>query len=347
MNKIIQQDMEYMYQSQIELWELLRDKTVLITGAYGMLPSYMVYMLIYLNEKKHDYNIQIITIVRNCEKLKVRFGDFVDRSYFHVIQEDVCQSISYEGKIDYIIHGASPASSQYYDVNPTGVFMPNILGTYYTLELAKEKRTKGYLFFSSGEIYGQINKDIIYESDCGIIDSTDIRSCYGEGKRAGETMCKCYQHQYGIKTYMVRPCHTYGPTMNLKNDSRVFAEFVSNIVNHQNIQMKSDGTATRIFCYIADAVLGYFDVLLKGVPGEAYNVANEEGRCSIRELADMLCKLYPEEHLKVVFAQHENNYLENQHKIHPLYSTQKLRKLGWTPSFSIEDGFKRTIESFR
>lgn len=132
-----------------------------------------------------------------------------------------------------------------------------------------------------------------------------------------------------------------------KNDSRVFAEFVSNIVNHQNIQMKSDGTATRIFCYIADAVLGYFDVLLKGVPGEAYNVANEEGRCSIRELADMLCKLYPEEHLKVVFAQHENNYLENQHKIHPLYSTQKLRKLGWTPSFSIEDGFKRTIESFR
>ena len=146
---------------------------------------------------------------------------------------------------------------------------------------------------------------------------------------------------------LIRPCHTYGPTMDLVNDNRVFSEFVSNIVSKQNIIMKSDGTATRIFCYIEDAVLGYFYVLLKGAPGEAYNVANENGRCSIRELAEILCSLFPEDNIQVKYSTHEKNYLENPHKEHPLYSTAKLQTLGWHPIYSIKNGFQRTIESFR
>lgn len=346
MNTIIQQDMEEMYHKRPQLWEKLKNKSVLVTGAYGMLPSYMVYMMIYLNEK-WNYNIKIIVIVRNEKKLLARFGEYTKASYFQVLLEDVCKEIMYDGKVDYIIHGASPASSQYYDVNPVGVLMPNILGTYYTLELAKNKKVEGYLFFSSGEIYGQLEKEIIEETDGGKLNPAEVRSCYGEGKRAGETMCKCYYHQYGVKTHIVRPCHTYGPTMDLKNDNRVFAEFVSDILRHQNIEIKSDGTATRIFCYIADAVLGYFYILIDGVPGEAYNVANENGRCSIRELAETLCSLYPNEKLKVTYASHDKNYLENEHKIHSLYSTKKLQKLGWYPSYSIAEGFSRTIDSFR
>lgn len=347
MNAIIWEDMESMYSRNVELWAPLKNKTVLITGAYGMLPSYMVYMLIYLNESQKDYNIQIITVIRNKDKLFDRFGEYTNRPYFHIIQDDICKPISYDGKIDYIIHGASPASSQYYDTNPVGVLMPNILGTYHTLELARIKQVQSYLFFSSGEIYGQLEKNLIEESDGGKLDPADVRSCYGEGKRAGETMCQCYYHQYGLNTHMIRPCHTYGPTMDLKNDSRVFSEFVSNIINKQDIHMKSDGTATRIFCYIEDAVLGYFYVLLKGAPGEAYNVANENGRCSIRELAEILCSLYPDDDIQVRYSAHEKNYLENPHKEHPLYSTAKLQTLGWYPIYSIKDGFKRTIESFR
>lgn len=346
MNKVIFEDMQYIYSFQKELWEKLRNKTVLITGAYGMLPSYMVFMLIYLNELDINYNIKIVALVRNEIKLRERFGDYVDKSYFEVLIGDVSENIQYPGDIDYIIHGASPASSQYYDVNPVGVLMPNALGTYYTLELAREKNVSGYLYFSSGEIYGKLEKELIYEDDGGYLNPADVRSCYGEGKRVGETMCKCWQHQYGVATHMVRPCHTYGPTMDIVNDNRVFSEFVSNIVNDQDIIIKSDGLAKRIFCYIADATLGYFIVLLNGVPGEAYNVANEEGRCSIRELAEILCGLYPEKNLHASYQKREQSYLENQNKVHPLYSTEKLKSLGWKPHFSISDGFKRTVESF-
>lgn len=346
MNRIIKEDMEYMYQFDREMWEKFRNKTVLVTGAYGMLPAYMVYMLIYLNEIDETFQTQIVALARNKDKLVKRFGSYVEKPYFHCYIADVCEPIHYEEPIHYIIHGASPASSQYYSTNPVGVLMPNVLGTYYTLELAKEKQVDGYLYFSSGEIYGKIEKERIYETDDGYMDPADVRSCYGEGKRVGETMCKCYSHQFHIPTCMVRPSHTYGPTMDINNDSRVFSEFVGNIARNQDIAIKSDGLASRNFCYIADATLGYFMILLSHGMGEAYNVANEAGKITIRELAELLCNMFPEKHLKAIYQKHDADYLENQHKVHSMQSTEKLKKLGWRPAFGIEEGFKRTIESF-
>lgn len=344
-SKIIEEDLQYMFEKASFDWHIINGKTFLVTGAYGMLTSYMVYMLIYLNEK-YNAGIKIIAVGRDYRKYQKRFNSYANREYMEFYQSDLSKPLSIEGDIDYIVHGASPASSQYYDVNPVGVLNPNVLGTYYTLELAKEKNVDGYLYFSSGEIYGNLVKEYIKEEDMGVLNPAEVRSCYGEAKRVGETMCKCYQHQYGIKTNMVRPCHTYGPTMDIDNDSRVFASFVSDIVNNRNIVMRSDGSATRIFCYIADAVLGYFTILLNGKPGEPYNVANEEGRISIKDLASMLCELFPEKKLSVEIQGQSTNYLENAHKVHSNYSTQKLETLGWKPSFSLQDGFSRTIKSF-
>ena len=346
MNKIINEDMEYIYNYDLSLWEALRGKSVMITGAYGMLPSYMVYMLIYLNEMDKGYNIRIYAFVRDEKKLRDRFGEYVDRPYFNFIIGDVSDKIEFDDNLDYIIHGASPASSQFYNTNPADVMKPNVIGTYNTLELAKKHNVSGYLLFSSGEIYGRLEKEEIFEDDGGYLNPAAVRSCYGEGKRAAETMCKCWQHQYGVHTRIIRPCHTYGPGMDIINDNRVFSEFVSNIVNNKDIVIKSTGLATRVFCYIADATLGYFYVLLKGGDGEAYNVANKEGRCSIRELAKMLCDLYPEKMLSAVYEKHDKDYMENPHELHPVYNTDKLEGLGWKAGFSIKDGFKRTIESF-
>lgn len=345
-NKIIDEDMKVIYDNAAFDWMEFSGKTVLITGAYGMLASYMVYMLIYLNEK-YDADIRIIALGRNKDKMFQRFGEFAKKKYFIFYQSDLSTMLDIESDVDYIVHGASPASSQYYDVNPVGVLNPNVIGTYYTLELARAKKVKGYLFFSSGEVYGDVNKEYIFEEDGGKLDPADVRSCYGEAKRVGETMCKCYQHQYGIHTNMVRPCHTYGPTMDITGDSRVFASFVSDIVNGRNIIMKSDGTATRIFCYIADAVLGYFTVLLKGAPGEPYNVSNEQGRVSIRELATMLCNMYSNKNLDVIIQAPNGTYLENKHKIHSNYATEKIKGLGWKPQYTLSEGFRRTIESFQ
>jgi len=173
-----------------------------------------------------------------------------------------------------------------------------------------------------------------------------LRSCYGESKRMGETMCVSWASQFGVPTRMVRPFHTYGPGMRL-DDGRVFADFVRDILKGGPIVLHSDGRARRSFCYLADAVAGFFTVLLKGEIGQAYNVANPDGECSIGELADRLANIYNVEGVYVERrARGESNYLSS-----PIGgsrpSIEKLKALGWEARTTIEEGFQRTVRSYR
>ena len=347
MNKIIKEDLKIICSSDLD-WERFKDSTVLISGAYGMLSSYMVFTLMYLNEICPHLNIHIIALGRNYVKLKKRFHEYLKNSLFSIICGDVANKVTSNGNVDFIIHGARPASSQFYGVDPISIISANVLGTNNLLELAKEKKSKGFLFFSSGEVCGKINKESIAEEDGGFLDPTDIRNCYGESKRMAENMCKCWSHQHHVPTFVVRPEHTYGPTMDLENDRRVFAEFVSDIVNHRNITIKSDGLAVRTFCYIGDATDGFFRALLKGATGESYNVGNYAGRMSISDLAHLLVSLFPDKHLKIVYQDRGDTeaYLENKHKVRPMLSTAKLEALGYKCKTSVRDGFNRTIKSY-
>jgi nucleoside-diphosphate-sugar epimerase len=162
----------------------------------------------------------------------------------------------------------------------------------------------------------------------------------------GENMCVSWWHQYGIPTKIVRPFHTYGPGLSLE-DGRVYADFVADIVNNRDIIMKSDGSSRRAFCYLADAVQGFLTILLKGENGQAYNLGNPEGEISILDLAVKLVNLFPEKALKVV----RKPVLDNQDYIPSQIprncpDISKLSRLGWQPTTSIEEGFKRTIRSF-
>lgn len=347
MNNIIQEDLKIICGSDLN-WEKMQNSTVLVSGATGMLGSYLIFVLNFLNSKIPGINIKTIALCRNFEKAKTKFSDFMASPLFSVLCQDINEKLSIQGKVDYIIHTASPASSQFYGVDPIGVINPNIFGTKNLLELAREKNSKGFLFLSSGEVCGEVNKTVIFENDSGYLDPTDVRNCYGESKRMGENMCKCWFHQYGVPTVVVRPEHTYGPTMDLKHDKRVFAEFVSDVVNNRNIFVKSDGTPIRTFCYISDAIEGFFRVLLNGERGESYNVGNKNGRMSIGELAKLLVSLFPEKRLQVIYEAREQNnaYLENKNKIRPMLATEKIEKLGYRCLVSVRDGFYRTIKSF-
>ena len=226
--------------------------------------------------------------------------------------------------------------------------MPNVIGTHNLLNLAKDKKVKGFLFFSSSEIYGQVDssKMPIKEDTYGLIDPMDTRSCYAESKRMGETMCVSWFHQHGVPVKIIRPFHTYGPGMRL-DDGRVYADFISDIVNNRDIVMKSDGSAIRAFCYVADAVTGFFTVLLKGEVGHAYNISNDRCGISILDLANKLISLFPEKKLKIKSLKSvgNKNYLQSKvSRTSPDIS--KVRNLGWYPDVSIEQGFKRTIRSF-
>lgn len=342
-NKIIQEDLEYITNYPLE-WDKIRNKTVLITGANGLLPSYMVHTILFLNYKK-SLNCNVIAWVRNKEKAFSIFKDYVGRNDFKVIVQDVCAEIELEDKIDFIIHAASQASPIYYKVDPVGTLNANVLGTNNTLNIAWKNKVESFLFFSSAEIYGQINNVPTKEDDYGYLDPTQVRSCYGESKRLGETMCVSWFNQYKVPCKIVRPFHTYGPGLNLK-DGRVFADFISNIVNNQDIILKSDGSDMRAFCYLADAIVGFFTVLFNGKNGEAYNIGNPLGEISILELSKLLVELFPDRGLKVVKNEQikDEKYLKSTVRRNTP-DISKVRALGWNPHYSIKEGFYRTINS--
>jgi len=330
MNKIIQQDLQYIIESPIIDWKRFANKTILITGANGMLASYTVETLLYLNnEVLKDNPCTVIALVRNAEKASKKFGE--NRKGLVKICQDVSSPLYNIPKVNFIIHAASLASPKYYNESPVDVLLPNIIGTKNTLALAYQFNIEGYLFFSTGEIYNHM-------------DTLNIRSCYGESKRMGEVLCTSYHHQYKVPTKIARIFHTYGPGMDLEG-GRVFEDFVKNIINNENIELKSDGSAIRQFCYIADATIAFFKILLDGESGQAYDVANNSQKISVRDLAEVMVNLYPEKNLNYSFVPQDKAYLKSMTKeyIPDIYS---INKLGWYPNITIEQGFKRTIESF-
>ena len=343
MNKIIAKDLDFILNSNVD-WKKFKNKTVLITGAYGMLLSYVTYTLLRLNELDPKFNVTVIALIRDKEKAKKRFGYFIESKYLKLFEHDLLSSIKIWDDIDYIIHGASYASPHYFRTNPVAGLLPNVIGTYHLLELAKSKKIKGFLFFSSGAVYGKAG-EVVTEKDYGYLDPLDVMSCYGESKKMAENMCKCWYHQFGIPVKMVRPAHIYGPTMDIENDSRVFANFVNNILKGQNIVMKSDGSACRSFCYIADATVAFFKVLLDGADGEAYNVGNDAAYVSIKKLAEIFVSTLPEKRLKIIFDKRNNNkYVGEGDKM--LMLSKKVESLGWKCKFTIQEGLKRTVKSF-
>jgi nucleoside-diphosphate-sugar epimerase len=321
---------------------------VLITGAAGFLPAYIVETLLYLNRSHLSRPARVIALVRNVDRVRERFLPYLDDPNLQILVQNVSDPLTFREPFDFVIHAASQASPVFYRTDPVGTLSANILGTWHLLEAARRHPVRGFLYFSSGEVYGIIkgNSGPIAEHDGGFLDPTDVRSCYGESKRMAETMCVAWAHQYSIPTRIVRPFHTYGPGMRL-DDGRVFADFVRDILKGGPIVLRSDGSARRSFCYLADATQGFFTVLLKGQTGEAYNVANPDGECSIAELADRLAAVYRDEGMTVErHVRTDSAYVPS-----PIVSTVpnvgKLKALNWRTSWTIEEGFRRTVDSYR
>ena len=339
---VIEEDMQDICRRN-DVWQRLRHRTVLITGAAGMLASYAVFFLLYLNEF-HGADIHIVAQVRNGEKARRRFGKYVQKEYFSLVRHDLCEPWTWDGDLDYIIHAAGLASPQYYATVPVEVAEPNAIGTYYLLQLAREKAVKGFLFFSSGDVYGKFCTPVeeIREEDFGSLNPLELHSCYGESKRMAETWCRLFFVEHGVPAKIARIAHTYAPTMDVVNDPRVFSSFMKCVQKGEDIVMHSDGSACRPFCYIADATAAFFLVLLQGKAGEAYNVANDEAFLSIYELAELMVGLRPELGLNVICEKRKNgDYLEDKvnHANRPV--SDKLRMLGWQCRYDAREGFGR------
>ncbi len=343
---VIWDDLERITRADLP-WQTFSGTTVLVTGGAGLLPAYLIETLIFLNRHRLQRSARIIALVRNAERARRRFQPYLANRELELVEQNVCEPLAHTGRLDYIVHAASPASPTSYLADPVGTLSANVLGTHHLLDAAQRLGVRTLLFFSSGAVYGNVagKTDPIAEHDMGPLDPAGERACYEEAKRMGETMCVAWTRQFGLSTRIVRPWHTYGPGMRL-DDGRVFADFVRDILNGGPIVLQSDGRARRCFCYLADATLAFFTVLLVGADGEAYNVANPDGESSIGELADRLATLYRHEGMTVRRALAESG-ADGPAQTPILPNMHKLQQLGWHAHWSLEAGFERTVRSYR
>ena len=326
------------------LWQQLDGKTVLVTGATGMLASYVTWLLLYLHEHG-GVNVTVVALCRNQQKAEHYYGEYVGKPYFHLLIQDVCDPIKYEGPIDYAFHLAGNASPHFINTDPVGIMKANLLGTMNVLELAREKQTAKVLFASTREVYGKNEEaELLDEKAFGTLDPLDNRSCYPESKRAAESLIKSYYLQYGVAFNTVRIAHSYGPTMNLEDDGRVMADLMGDVVAGRDIVLKSSGEAIRAFIYVTDAIIGMFTILFHGETAAAYNLATETEPISIRDLAQLLASLRTDKTLQVKISSDRDQQGYCAYRRTAL-DTTALEKLGWKPQISFTDGLSRTLLS--
>ena len=340
--EIITEDLRRMCQADLP-WLQLEGKTVLVTGATGMLASYVTWLLLCLHEEA-GVDVSVVALCRNPKKAEHYYGSYVGKPYFRMLIQDVCDPIEYDGAVDYIFHLAGNASPHFINTDPVGIMKCNLLGTMNVLELARKKQTAKVVFASTREVYGaKEHADKLDEYSYGVLDTLDARSCYPVSKRAAETLLKSYYLQYGVDFNTIRIAHAYGPTMTLENDGRVMADLMGDVVAGRDIVLKSSGEAIRAFLYITDAVLGLFTVLFKGKGGEAYNLANETEPVSIKDLAQLLASSRNDKTIHVVINESDQRgYCAYRRTA---LDTTAIEQLGWKPQVPLKEGIIRTLHT--
>ncbi len=327
-------------------WELLDGSTVLVTGANGMLPSYVVHTLLGLNDTR-DAGITVIGLVRNEAKARRILGPVLSRPDFRLLATDVTELHDLDGPLDLVVHGASAARPVLHASDPVATIKANLLGSFNLLDLCVAKGASRFVLMSSSEVYGAQPEGLrlIPEDSYGGFDFLNPRASYSEGKRAAETIASVYAEQYDLDSRIVRFGHIYGPGMAL-DDGRVQADFAANVVRGEDIVLNSDGAAMRTYTYVADAVAGMFYALLVGT-GRVYNVADSKGMVSIRDLALHFTDARPEKQLKRVFAnpEHADDRAYNTSKFLGLDSSA-VEELGWRAQVHLENGIDRMLRSY-
>ena len=310
---------------------------LLITGATGLIGSALVETLMrYAREGEYS----VYAVGRNASRAKRLFSEYGKAANFHFLHCDITEDLPLETEFHYILHLAGGASPNVMTRTPVDVMKANITGTDKLLNYGRTHGMRRFLFVSSGEIYGEGDGRVFTESDSGYVDSMQPRSSYPSSKSAAETLCASYAAQYGVDVVVARPCHVYGSGFT-ENDNRAYAQFFRNVLAGEDIVLKSDGSQYRSWLYVEDCVRALLCILLKGKSGEAYNVADENACLTIRELAETIARAAGR---KVVFDLPASGESSQAAKItKAVFSTDKLRHLGWQPLYGISDAVERIL----
>ena len=324
-------------------WERFSGKHVLVTGAGGLIGSYIVWALLALNDSILKHPVTVTAAGRDLAKLRRKLCPEGVQKHLEMVALDLSKTEPFPLQPDFIIHAASAARTSLHRRDPLGTIAPNIFGTQALLQTALAAQSEGFLYLSSGAVYGQADAPDGFpmpEDTPGCFDHLQTAMSYAESKRMGELLCLSWTAQKGVPTRIVRLGHTYGPGLE-ELDERIFADFVFRILRCQNLVLHSQGSAVRSFCYITDALIGIFTIMLLGRDGEAYHLINRKAECSMLQLAHELCDEFAERGLQVEVCGGASGSNQNGTSL----STAKLEALGWQPRIPLRAGFRRTVSA--
>lgn len=321
----------------------LENKTILVTGASGLIGSSVVDILIRYNEI-HNSKINILALGRSQTKMKERFGKYFSSDYFSYFYYDASAldfNLDLGLSCDYIIHAASNAFPDSIMREPVETMMSNFLGTFNLLNYARKHNVNKLLFVSSSEIYGQkVDHKPYLEGEYGYIDLLNIRNSYSIGKCAAETLCVSYEKEYGVKSVVVRPGHIYGPTAS-SLDNRVSSMWAYSVARGEDIVMKSDGSQLRSYCYCLDCASAIFKILFKGESCNAYNISNPDSVLTIKDMALLLSSAGNVNLIQSIANDGETKCYNPM--VNSSLDSLKIQELGWKGIFSAEKGFRHTV----
>ncbi|MGB9663345.1 MAG: UDP-glucuronic acid decarboxylase family protein [Ignavibacteria bacterium] len=310
----------------------MSDKPVsVVTGGAGFLGSHLCDKLIQNGHRVICLDNLITGSLDNIEHL---FGN----ENFKFIKYDVTEFIYVEGRVDNILHFASPASPIDYLKYPIQTLKVGSLGTHKALGLAKAKKAK-FLLASTSEVYGDPEVHPQPESYWGNVNPIGPRGVYDEAKRFAEAMTMAYHRYHGVETRIVRIFNTYGPRMRL-DDGRVLPTFISQALRGEDLTVFGDGSQTRSFCYVDDLIEGIFR-LLNTDYHEPVNIGNPD-EITILEFAEEVLK-YTNSKSKITFKE----LPIDDPKIRQPDITLAKKLLNWEPKVSRSEGIKITLDYFK
>lgn len=339
---IVENDIELILKALGKAISRLEGKKILITGASGMLASYIVYTLLYANDCVFKKPVKLYLVIRRGKK---PFGKNKNIQYLNI---DIAKQFPQEKGFHYIIHAASKAAPKLYMEDMIDTLNSNILGLYNILKIC-DKNLKSLLYFSSGSIYGMPkNGKLFDETYIGVIDHLNKRSCYEEGKRACETICMNYFWEKKLPVKIARIFHTFGPGLNL-NDGRVFSDFIKFGLEKKNIMIFGDKNIKRPLLYIQDATIMLLKLLLSNQNGRVFNVANGK-TISVEKFAQIVCSYFNQKYDKKINVVIDNKktvpyYKHTAKALQP--DIRKFKKaFSYEPKTNVEEAVRKTVDYY-